>query len=166
VGPGERFINPKDPPTAEKELKRMVCSADSIAVVLFGQSESSFSSHRDWVYTDYLARVQAVIKHQRPIDTGHLIVIGMGGGELEIAPGKRLVIMYEPRPTKGKEYLSFLRHVPDSGQYINCGALFSIDGEHLAPVVFDDDRFLDDISRNFSLTALSEFARNQSCPGR
>src|SRR6185369_11839143 len=121
VGSGLMFFDPKDPPTPEKRLKRMVCSADNIAVVLIGESESSFSNQRDWVYTDYLAKVSRVIKQQKPIDTGHIIVIGLAGGELELSPEKRLKVDDGPRPEKGKEYLMFLRYVPESGQYINSG---------------------------------------------
>jgi hypothetical protein len=166
VGSGEMFFSPKDPPTPEKRLKRMVCSADSIAVVLIGESESSFSSQRDWVYTDYLAKVTRVIKQQKPIDTGHMIVIGLAGGELELSPGKRLKVDDGPRPAKGKQYLMFLRYVPESGQYINSGALFSVNGEQLKPMAQDESLFLNEISTRYDLARLSAFAKEQSCSER
>ena len=166
VGTGQAVIPLNTTP--EKELRKAICSADSIAVLLIGRSESSFSSQRDWVFTDYLAEVRTVIKSnpKRPMQRETIIVVARSGGEVETSSGKKFAVVDGPQLNKGREYLIFLRYVPESGQYTTFGSIriFDVQGQRLKPSDGSDtDPFVEEIGNSYDLAGLTNFAKDITC---
>lgn len=159
---GALFIDPNNPPTAKKSITRMICSSDVVAIVLIKRGESSFSSKRNWVFTDYLASVQQVIKDDKSnsLPVNRNVVIARSGGVVEVTPGKRIRVEDEssPKLQLGKQYVVFLKSVPGSGQYVSYGSEFNFFAQRLHPVF--PDPFLDEIGRGYELSDLVDIAKS------
>ena len=166
VGTGQSVIPLSTTP--EKELKKAICSADSIAVLLIGSSECSFSSHKDWIFTDYLAEVRRVIKSnpKRPMRPESNIVVGRSGGQVETSSGRQFAVVDGPQLSKSKEYLIFLRYVPESGQYTTLDPMriFDVHGERFKlSEGSNSDPFVGEIGNSYDLDGLTNFVKETTC---
>jgi hypothetical protein len=166
-GPGTPFF-PDPPVSLEDQVSYRICSADAIAVIALGESESSLSSAKDWVFTDSLAKIVLAVKddprHRFSLD--QIIVIGHPGGEIKLPEGNKVTVEVGPRMKKGNVYLVFLKYVPSSNQFIATGNIFSVDGSTIQSLGPGADPFDSAFSEAYVIPGLLELAAKTTCGKR
>jgi hypothetical protein len=102
-------------------LTAIVCDADVVVVgVIKGRSQSQLTEDESFVFTDYEAAVEEVIKDNpaAPLHPGSAITISRPGGEITLN-GKSVRALDESfRPFEmNQRYVFFLRFIPSTGGY-------------------------------------------------
>jgi hypothetical protein len=148
--------------TSKMVIDRLVCSSDLVAIVRINGGQSSFTSDRGSVFTDYLANVEQLIKNDQsgPVLVARDIVIARREGAVELTPGNWVSVNDEllPRLEADKHYLVFLHKVQESGQYWSSGSEFTFVEQRLKPLD-DFDPYLKEIAKNYTVSDLPNFSK-------
>jgi hypothetical protein len=99
------------------------CKSNAILRVTVKGGESNLSSNGEWVFTDYVATVDGVVKDNlaSPVLVGGSIVIARSGGRFYTRAGHKVEVLDDGYPPllNGLQYVLFLKSIPSSGQYLS-----------------------------------------------
>jgi len=102
------------------EIKRMTCAADTIVLGTVKKSASQITEGQSFLFTDYVLLVQQVLKNNSRslLQQEAEIMITRPGGAVLI-DNKRVTAIDKSIPPlrRGKQYLLFLRYLPETDSY-------------------------------------------------
>jgi hypothetical protein len=104
----------------QKFLSDSICAADAVVVAVVKSKSSQLTENETFLFTDYELAVDEVLKntHATSLQSGSEITITRPGGFVHLDNRKVRAVdtSYQPLET-GKQYVFFLRFIPNSGAY-------------------------------------------------
>jgi hypothetical protein len=127
------------PPSASDIVRRIACDADLILIGEVKDKVSQVTESQDFVFTDYTFSVQRVLKNTVPSSaqqSGEVNVTRPGGAVL--ISGKTITAIDETFQLlgRGKQYLLFLRYLPDMDSFmsIETGESYELEANDIKPL--------------------------------
>lgn len=137
IEPPLEIFNPDAPRISFADfIKRLTCDADAVVVAVVTDRISQLTEQRRFVFSDYTMVVDQVHKRHLDLAPNAVITVTRPGGKVLI--NGRVVIAVDSSfqlLESGKQYLLFLRYVPETGAYRSeRKGSFLIDGDSLIPL--------------------------------
>jgi hypothetical protein len=101
-------------------LRGLTCESDAVLLVRVGDKTSQLTEGRDFIFTDYGVTVEQILKNDPsdPVAPQARLVVTRPGGAVKVnGRVARATDASFQRLEAGREYLLFLKRVPETGAY-------------------------------------------------